>query len=117
MKVESLPLYDEQISLADFEQKHGLEMTVKQRTPEQAAKSGFGKWWACFEHNDNTRYSLSLDASSQLSGMTTSFSAEGNTPDEAIAAYLKGIAGKKVVPDLADRTKDFWVGQITYTPA
>jgi hypothetical protein len=118
MKIQNLPLYDEQIDLAAFEQKHGYEMVVTQRSPDWAAKPGYGKYYAQFKSTtDGYGYGLSVSKEDSLPGLTEGFVSDGNTPDEAIKAHLKALSGKRLAPDLADRTKDFWVGEITYTPA
>jgi len=113
MKVEVLPKYDQVIDLAEFEEKHSLEMVVKQRSPVDAAK--YGKWYAQLQ-NPASGYGISI-ANGPDDKFLQGFTGDGETPDEAATSYLKRVSNKFIVPDMTDRTKDFWAGDIQYKPA
>lgn len=113
MKIQQLPGYDATSFLPDFEHKHGLEMRVSERNPIDAKRSG--RYGAMLE-DKVTGYCINwCEGFSSPSVRATT--GDGQTPDEAVEAYLKLIDGKLIVPDLADRSKDFWAGTIVHRRA
>ena len=110
MKIISIANGPVDMALAEFEQKHGLEMVVTERPPEDAKR--YGRWYAKLVRADG--YGINLcDNPTTGRSMFQGFTSDGNTAAEAVQAYLKRISGQYIVPDMADASQDFWAGQIT----
>ena len=111
MKVIPIQNSPEDLTLAELEQRHGLEMIVQERTPPEAHR--YGRYWAQLQDAKGCGINI-CDNPIGGRSMFQGFTEDGNTVDEAIRAYLKRISGQYLVPDMADASKDFWAGQISY---
>jgi hypothetical protein len=113
MKIIKLDNSPVDMTLAELEQAQGLEMVVQERTPPEAKR--YGRFYAQLQ--DERGYGINTCDNPTQRSFFQGFTMDGATPDEAIQSYLKRISGQYIVPDMTDASKDFWCGQITYTPA
>lgn len=79
------------VSLSDFTKKHGLEMVVTERPLGDFARNrSLPRYYANFRNVD-------LKQNCTLYG----FYGNGNTPEEAIREYAKGILGEWLIVNAA----------------
>lgn len=79
----------EQLTFAEFADKHGLEMQVAERTIDDYIKRHkIARWCAHFKH-----------AEVKGPGILSSVSGNGDTPEQAIADYARQLPGQLLVID------------------
>ena len=73
------------VAFSDFAAKHGLKVSVKERSARLAANHRLPRYYASFDHVEIMGR-----------GMLSSASGNGETPDEAVHEYAKAISGSRL---------------------